>query len=360
MLKIGQPRNAYEALGLPRSATSVQVRTRYRQLVRSYRRELSTEELLKDERFRQWANSFLLLTGGERREYDQRLRASRGREQPGDKLGELGEARRMLVEAEAAFLRRKLKEATDLAKEALKQETRNAAGYALLGDVLREQERYNDALTMYNYAIQFEPSDQRYWQRLREITALRQGRALPRRYRRELSTPMNRPLWVWLVVGLATLLVELSMMQLWGRWGKTWFLNIPTNLIYVAMCDGFAMGLVLAATAVLGPFDDELVWYQVAGVGGETLPIGLLVVGPGILFFWVGVVFYAIIAALDEHVSLSVVIALALCGVMAVGLGLLAPENARQAIYLVGGNFVFAGFLVGWLVGSIRLRVFEH
>jgi len=266
----------------------------------------------------------------------------------------------MLMEAELAFLRRKLNEAAELAKEALKRETRNASGYALLGDVLREQGRYNDALTMYNYAIQFEPSDQRYWQRLREVTALRQGRALPRRYHRELSTPMNRPLWVWLVVGLATLLVELSMMRLWGRWGAAWFLNIPTNLIYVALCDGFAMGLVLAATAVLGPFDDELVSYQVAGMGGETVPIGLLVVGPAILFFWVGVVFYAIIAALDEHLSLSIVIALALCGLMAVGLGLLAPENARRAVYMLGGNFAFAGFLVGWLVGSIRLRVFEH
>ena len=65
-------------------------------------------------------------------------------------------------------------------------------------------------------------------------------------------------------------------------------------------------------------------------------------------------------ALLDEHVSLSVVIALGWCGIIAVVLGLLAPAEIKNAVFALSGNFVFFGFLWGWLFGSIRKRVFEH
>jgi tetratricopeptide (TPR) repeat protein len=360
MLRIGEPRNAYEVLGLPRNATSVQIRARYRQLVRSYQKELSPQQLLNDERFRRWTNSYLLLTGEQRREYDRRVRESRGREQPGDQLGQLTEPRLRLIEAEAAFVRRRLNEAAELAKEALKKEPRNAHGYALLGDILREQGKYQNALTMYNYAIQFEPNNQRYWQRLQEVTALRQGRALPRRYRREGSTAFNRPPSVWVGVGLAIIFIELSILYLQTRWGSPSLFSIPTNLIYAAVGDGFLLGLVLAATAVIGPFDEELIQYQVAAVGPETTPVGLLVGIPGIVFFWLAPIFYAVIALLDEHLSVSITIALLACALLAVSFGLLGPGESRRAVYLLGGNFVFLGFVSGWLLGSLRLRVFEH
>ena len=47
---------------------------------------------------------------------------------------------------------------------------------------------------------------------------------------------------------------------------------------------------------------------------------------------------------------------------LAVGLGLgyLAPTESRLAVYLLSGNFVFFGFLWGWLFGSIRRRAFDH
>jgi hypothetical protein len=36
-----------------------------------------------------------------------------------------------------------------------------------------------------------------------------------------------------------------------------------------------------------------------------------------------------------------------------VGFGLLAPRESKLAVYLLGGDFVFFGFLWGWLVGSV-------
>jgi tetratricopeptide (TPR) repeat protein len=360
MLKIGSARNAYDLLGLPRSATSVQLRARFRQLVRGYRKELATPDLVKDEHFRELANAYLQLTGPARKEYDRRLRESRGRERPEDLLAHLPEPKLMLMQAEAAFVRRKLNEAVEVARAAVKQDRRNAEGYALLGDVLREQGRYNDALTMYNYAIQFDPNNPRYWQLLQEITALRDGRALPRRYGRERPTAFNRPLAAWVSVGVAFALAGLGLVLAGMHPGEVLFFNIPRSLAYAAGAGGFLLGLALAATAVIAPFDDEMVWYQIAGFGVETTPVGLFVIPAGLVFFWLALPFYAVCAWLDEHVSLSIVIALFVAGLLAIASAVIGPPEARTALYALGGNIAFFGFLWGWAFGSIRKRVFEH
>jgi tetratricopeptide (TPR) repeat protein len=360
MLKIRRSQNAYDALGLPRSATGTQIRSRYRHLVRGYKKDLSPSQLLDDEQFLGWTNAYLLLLSPERREYDRRLRQSRGREQPGDLISGLSEGRRLMIQAEAALTQRKLNDAVELGKSAVKLESRNGEAYALLGDILREQGRYANALTMYNYAIQFDPNNRRYWQRLEDVTALRDGKALPKRFRQDLKSPLRRPLWVWALVGFAAIAAEVSMLYLRGNWGALGMLNLPANLIYAALVDGFLLGLALAATAMIGPFDDELLWYQVAGFGAETTPVGIFIALPGIVFFWAAPAFYVAIALLDEHFSLSVAIALAICAALTVSFSYVVPDESRRTVQLLGGNFVFAGFLGGWLIGSIRRRVFEH
>ena len=359
MLKIRQPRNAYDLLGLPWSATPVQIRARYRQLLRSHQKGSSAADLLNDERFRQWTNSYLVLTGPDRKGYDHRLRQSHGMEQPPDILSGFSRAALMLVEAEASFVRRRLNEASELAKEALKHESKSAAGYALLGDILREQGQYQNALTMYNYAIQFDPNSRRYWQLLEEVTALREGRAV-RKYARERPSVLNRPPSAWVGAGLALALVVLSILYAQGRWGEPLVFNLPANLVYVAAADGFVLGLVLAATSIIGPIDDELLWYQVAGVGTETTPVGVFVALPALVFYWTAPAFYSVIAMLDEYFSPSIVIALATTSLLTVVLGILAPPESRTTVYMLAGNFAFLGFLLGWMLGSIRSRAFEH
>jgi curved DNA-binding protein CbpA len=360
MLKIGQPRNAYDLLGLPWSASPVQVRARYRQLIRSHQKDLATAELMNDEKFRRWTNAYLLLTGPERRDYDLRLRQSRGTEQPPDLLSQLSQPRLMLVRAEAAFVRRRLNEASELAKEALKHEKRSAEGYALLGDIFREQASFDNAFTMYNYAIQFDPSSRRYWQLFQEVQALREGRAVSRRYSRERPSAFNRPASAWVGVGLAVIFVELSILYLRAHWGSPAFFGIPTNLIYTALGDGFMLGLVLAATAIIGPADDELLWYQVTGMGAEITPVGVFVALPGIVFFWAAPALYLLVGLMDEYFSFSIIVSLFVTGLAALSFGLLSPEDGRTAVYLLIGNFIYLGFLVGWVVGGLRSRVFEH
>ncbi|MBN1462035.1 MAG: DnaJ domain-containing protein [Armatimonadetes bacterium] len=360
MLKLGRSRNAYDILGLPRNATGTQIRSRYRHLVRNYKKDSAPSALLEDEQFQRWTNSYLLLLGPERREYDRRLRQSRGMAEPEDTLSGLSEGRRLMIQAETAFHQRKLNSAVELGKEAIKRESKNANAFALLGDILREQGRYANALTMYNYAIQFEPNSRRFWQRLEEVTALRDGKSLPKKLRQEARRSYRRPLWMWLVVAAAVVAVEGSMLYLRGDWGELGLLNLPVKLTYAALASGFLLGLVLAAAALVGPFDDEMFWYQISGFGTELVPLGVFIALPGIVFFWAAPAFYVIISLLDEHFSASVAIALAVCGLVTVGFGFVVPEVSRHTVVTLGGNFVFAGFLGGWLIGSIRRRVFEH
>jgi tetratricopeptide (TPR) repeat protein len=360
MLKLNRSHNAYDILGLPRSATATQVRSRYRHLVRGYKKDLSPGALLDDEQFRQWTNAHLLLLSSERREYDRRLRQSRGREMPEDRLSSLPEGRRLMIQAETAFIQRKLNDAVELGKSAVKLESRNGEAYFLLGDILRERGLYPNALTMYNYAIQFDPNNRRYWQGLQEITALRDGKTLPKRLRSELRHPLHRPLWVWLVVAVVLAGMGAGMFALRGNWGGLGLLNLPVNLIYSALIGGFVLGLVLAATAVIGPFDDEMLWYQVAGFGTETAPIGIFIALPGVVFFWAAPIFYLIVALLDEHFSLSVALALGMSGLLALSFSAFVPQESQRVVQLLGGNVVFLGFMVGWLFGSIRRRIFEH
>lgn len=360
MLKIGKSHNAYDILGIPRSATATQVRARYRHLLRGYKRQLPSRDLINDQQFQDWTNAYLLLLGPERKEYDRRLRQTRGREKPGDMLSGLSEGRRLLVRAEAAFLQRKLNEAAELGRAGLKQENRNAEGYALLGDILREQGKYGNALTMYNYAIQFDPSRRRLWRQLEEVTALRDGKALPARLRSDLRAPFRRPLSAWLIIGLAFAAAEVSMLALRGHWGSPGWLNLPVNFIYAALGSGFLLGLVLAATALIGPFDDELLWYQVTGFGTETTPIGVFIALPALVFFWAAPAFYAVISFMDEHFSASVAICLGVCGAIALAASALVPRESVRWVQMLGGNIVFFGFAWGWLIGSIRRRVFQH
>ena len=360
MLKFRRPRNAYELLGLPRSATPEKIRTRYWRLLRTHRREAASKQLLEDEQLRRWTNAYLLLMGPERREYDGRLRQNRGEGMPGDVVGGLSEAGRLAAEAEVALGQRRLNDASELAKEAVKRDSRNAAGYALLGEILREQGKHNDALKMYNYAIQFDPNNRRYWHDLQEVTALQDGRSLPSRYRYERATLRNRPLWVWVTVAGALAAIGLSTLYLGNNWGTPGIFNIPSNLIYAALVDGLVMGVLLAATSVLMPFDDEMLSYQVAGFGMETTPVGIFVGIPGVVFFWAAPLFYAIVAYLDEYLSPSIAIALLTCALLTAWLGLLAPRESAVAVYLLGGNFIFFGFAWGWLFGSIRRRGFAY
>lgn len=346
--------NAYEILGLPRSATTIHIHARYRHLIRRHRPGVPVDQLLADERFRQLSRAYLLLISPERRTYDHDLITSRLHVPLPDLLERLPEQEKLLVAAEAAQARGENTRAIELAKQALQADGRQAKGWALIADVLRGQGKLDEALKMCNFAIQFEPENQRHWQMLNEINALREGRKIAAQRVKESSPSVwTRPTSTWMAIGLAAIFIELSILFLRDHLGNPWWYGVPFNLLLMAFLDAFIAGMVLAGTDMLEDFGDELIWYSVPGAGGTMLPLGLLLIVPGVVLFWATLPFYAAIAWLDEHASVSVTLALGVTAVLTLGFASIYRERLWEAM-LLAGNASFVGMLLGWGLGSLR------
>jgi tetratricopeptide (TPR) repeat protein len=344
---------AYDVLGLPYDAPPSQVRSRYRQLVRRFNPDLEPQQIFEHQDFLRVVRAYLLLDSPRRSDYTRQVRAARGApiETP-DLFTRLSTESKLLLAAEAGVARRQYKAAAQLAKETLEQNGRNAKAYGLLGDILRIQAKYGDSIAMYNYAIQMDPSNRRYWQLLEETTALREGRRAPRSLEDEPGR-WHRPLQVWLMLAIAVLFIEASILLL--RAGRGWalFFGLPGEMLAIAALDGMLAGLALAATDLLQPYDDEMISYSVAAYGTQMAPVAVFALLPGLVCFWAAALFYGITAYLDEHASVSITIGLAVSAVLTVAFAFIYPELLLPFL-VFGGNFIWAGFNAGWAIGSLR------
>jgi hypothetical protein len=350
---MAKPESAYDVLGLPYDAAPSQVRSRYRHLVRRFNPHAEPEQVFEDESFLRIVKAYLVLDSPRRSEYTRQLRLSRGApvETP-DLYTRLSTEAKLLLTAEAAAARRQYQAAARLAKETLEQNGRNAKAYALLGDILRLEGKYAESISMYNYAIQMDPTHRRYWQLLEETTALREGRRA-RRSPGDEAGRWHRPLQVWLMLGLAVVFIEASVLLLGIGRGTPLFFGLPTEMLAIAALDGMLAGLALAATDLLTPYDDEMISYSVAAYGVQMAPVAVFALLPGLVCFWAAVVFYAITAYLDEHASVSITMALGTTAMLTAAFAFIYPDLWLPFL-IFGGNFIWAGFNAGWAIGSMR------
>jgi len=346
-------KDAYEILGLPRDSVASAVRSRYRQLARRYSRDITVAQMFQDPRFLESTRAYLLLTSYQRRDYDRELRAAHGEPVPlSDLLAAQGLVDRALLQAEIAFWRRLYREAAQSVKTALDANAKESRAWAILGNIMMAERKYDEAIAMYNYAIQFDPNNQRYWELLNEATARKEGREAPRAAAREES--LARPVRVWLVVGGALVFVELSLLWLWMYPGEPWLFGLPKNLLAFAVSNGLLLAVALASTDLLHSFDDELISYSVPFIGASMVPLGLYLIPSGIIMFWLAVIFYATICLLEERASGSVLACLLCVALLTAVMAPLHPVS-YTAFLVLGPNAIFAGFIIGWMFGSLRI-----
>lgn len=360
-------RSAYDILGLPPHATPSQVRTRFRQVVRRYHASRSTEQLFEDDQFLQLVRAYLLLESARRRDYDRMLRSARGRPVPlPDLLAPMSPSDRVLVAAEVALMRREIQGAATLARTVIDSTPREARAWALLGQILLAERKYDEAIPVFNYAIQFDPDNQHYWELLNEATALREGRA-PSLPEIEPITGLERPAYHWVALVAAAVVVAFTLVWLRPRIHASWYvygLEIPVAPLAIGGLDGLLLGAALAAGNWLDRFEDELigyqVWYETAGGRDQArVPAGLIILPVGLICFWLDVVFYAVMAYMEERLSPSISLAFGLVAAVTVVLTVAAPGAHWMALVL-GGNATFAGMMLGWFLGSQRRTVWRR
>lgn len=353
-------RTAYEILGLPRNAAGSAIRGRYREFARRIQPESGVEYLLQDPKFRLVARSYVLLMSPDRKEYDRQLRQAHatGEEVPlPDPLAKLARYDLLMLLAETALLRKQYGQALQGAKDATGLQPRQPEGWALIGDIMKEQRKWDDAIAAYNYAIQMAPEDQRYWRLLTEATDLKAGhRPAARAGGEETEEPTAA---VWLGLLLCFIFVELSMLWVRQHPGEAVFFDVPSRVLVVAVADGLLLGLVLAANDLLGRFEDVLVYYTVPWLGVGYVPLGVFGALPGLICFWLAPLMYAVTAYLDATLSFSLVAVMA-CSALILGMLASLQVAPPMPLLLLGGNFVFGGMLLGWALGSARRRLWKR
>lgn len=357
----------YAFLGVPRNASEEEIRRRYRELARVYHPDVNPDKAKAHEQFLLLNEAYRTLTDPlKRMSYDLALaRAERLRQQEVslERSSRRPKVEALLVEAEARFFRREFEEAISLCQQALRLDSRNAAIYALLGDIYTELGKLEDAVVMYTYAVQYKPESQLFAQKLQQVLDLEKARkeaaerkAARQRQRRVPSPTLQRRPWVWslTIVGLAIATV------LWAKQPaeSLWWGQIPPRLLGAGAVVGMGLGLLLRRWRFLGPFESEFLFSGVPTPHGGVLPIGALLSVVALLSFYLAVLFYGLIAFMEEHTSASILKVFA-CAFLLLGLFSLLWLPLWKWIVLFGGNLLFNALVLGWLLGEVGMKPWE-
>ena len=183
-------RTHYEVLGLPETASLEEIKKQYRTLARKYHPDVNTgPEAAR--LFSSLAEAYRVLNDAESRRVYDAERALRQRQASFKSTGPVNhpagpraapvpsqqqttttagqESDRLVQQAQIAFSRNRMAEARSQAEQALRYNKRNAAAWEVIGDVCRNQERYDDALRHYTMASQHDPRRASVQQKIERI-----------------------------------------------------------------------------------------------------------------------------------------------------------------------------------------------
>jgi curved DNA-binding protein CbpA len=355
-------RSHYEVLGLPRNVNPAQIKRRYRELVRKFHPDVSKDKTTSHRLFLQINEAYEVLSDAVRRKaYDETLdlddmirsqraaRAttttpSRPSAQPGPQTPSRKVAQ-LLRDAQFAFIQKRFSTATDLCKQALGIDSRNARAFAMLGDIYRAQGKTGAAIKYYNYAIQYDPKDSDSQKKLLNLIG-KQVKA--QRAHNTVRDPgklrVVDAIW-WSIVFLLIMLIRVYP----GTpipWLKTYIPQVSMwswNLVgFIAGAAALA-GALLSLNGLLMHPDNELVFDS----GGTWVVVPL-----GFIFFPGAAGFYILLGVLQGSLSRSVLTVFGLVVGIVLFASLMCEPQARMQVLLFGGNVAFLSSLLGWYTGA--------
>jgi curved DNA-binding protein CbpA len=353
-------RTYYEILGLPRSATLVQIKRRYKELVRKYHPDVAADKIMAHRLFLQIREAYEVLSDPVRRKaYDATLdmdQAPRRTASPGGTSGRttVSPTAQLIKDAQFSFIQKRFGEAIERCKEVLASSPRNARAYAIMGDAYRAQGKSNSAVKAYSYAVQYDPTDLDSQRKLEKIVGKRMSQS--RRPQAQVPGHASRAtlLAIWWSVAFFLILMLGAYPGKPVGWFKEFVPQVSlwsTNLIALMAAASCVVGMLLCMSGLLRHPDEELVFQS--GGNWAVVPTGLiLLIGSG--FFFVGAaVFYIVVGLLQGSLSKSVLTAFAgVAGIVLLTTVVYVPE-AKHQVLLFGGNVSFLAMLFGWYIGSM-------
>ncbi len=366
--------NHYETLGLSMHATQEAIRRRYRELVRQYHPDVNPSPQAK-EKFLQIQEAYQVLSDPERRRhYDALLRLRMG-EPPSARYSQprtasrshaaepsrsqqsrasADELRRVILQAERAFLQGRMQDALYWAKQATRLAPRHAKGHEIIGDVYRTQGHYDAALNAYTYAIQLDPNNPDLQRKLESLLALTRARptAPPSPVLRHLPALKLPPEWkLYAAQSLGWGAVLFLLMLAYTVPGTPMLLHWSLNLVVYLGLAGFLAGFLMAVSRWVAPIGDAFPWRRRGGQIGA----GGVFLGLSAFCFPLAVLLYTLLALTQGGLSRSVTRVFVVGSALTLGFALLYPHDWFHTA-LFGGNLLFLSLMGGWyLADTLRL-----
>jgi tetratricopeptide (TPR) repeat protein len=372
-----QREDFYKILGVAPDATTEEIKTRYRELVRKYHPD-ARRGVGSDKEFVRIARAYRVLSDPDRRrEYDVQsgrgagitLGASRtASRSSGDRRARATAApgfpgtEEILRRAERAFSRGAMHEARALCQRVLSYDRRNGPAHALLGDIFRVQGRVDEAITMYTIAVQLDPRDDRTADNLDRL--LKRAKAVDdeirlgpeQREERERQRQEKRIIGTIAVLTIAFVLpfaVDLTV----GNKVVEGFALLSTwteRLAAMMMLEGFIIGVLLSVIGMLRPIDEEFIYDRAYSVLRKSAPpVGLLLVLFGAIFFYMSLTVYVIMGIVQDSFSRSLSVLYGTTLALTLVFALSFSTVGANQVLLWGGNVIFLCMLFGWFVGDL-------
>ncbi|GBC93241.1 Chaperone protein DnaJ [bacterium HR15] len=357
------------------NATLEQIRKRYRELVRRYHPDVNPAPDAK-EHFLRIQEAYQVLSDPERRRhYDALLRlqtrseASRPPRQPSQpgRASQTGSARpadtsaelrRVIYEAERAFLQGRLRDALQWARQATRLQPRHPQAYIIMGDVYRMQGHIDAALNAYTYALQLDPSNADLQRKFERLASMARSAAppaaptwrvslpvllLPTEWRLYAAQSLGWGTVLFLIALTATVPGEPAPLFRWLPMIAAWSLNL---MLYMGLT-GFLVGFLLSISRWVAPLEDALPWRRY----GARLSLGGILVLMSTLCFPLTALLYTLYGLLQGGLNASVSRTFSIVGVLTLLFGLAYPHDTLHTL-LFGGNLLFLTHLMGWYLGD--------
>ena len=248
------------------------------------------------------------------------------------------------------YNRSRLAEAEKLARHILTIDGRQPLPYAVLGDMARQRGDLNEAQRMYAYAAQFEPNNPLFQRRYEELLGSYKV-VEDRRQRTQIATDDKQaiaPLASGGIVLLAAIYLALgkeSALLPGVGLVSTWTLGLFVML--------FLSGVAVGSSLAMGNLLDRFQALTTTATGKVSPNVALGVVA--MVNFWAAAGLYLLLGTFQRAFNFStsrVVGGVAAATVLlSLGAGLSDVLSSAQ-VFLWGGNIVYLGALVGWMVAD--------
>jgi len=386
---MGEQKSYYDILGVALDASELEIKKRYRVLVRRYHPDVATDKESAKSAFLEITEAYnTLINPNKRLIYDASLvtrtfktnksasastapkqeRAGQSQSRPSRESTYSGNrsntnyattgarVQSALRHARRTFVGGQLFLTIDACREVIGLDPRNVDAHVLLGDVYRIQNRYDEAIAMYTIAAQLDPRNVEVQTKIDKLLRSDHVSALGEINERQASLRMGLNFIGFAMIG--ALLLWLSMGP-----GKPirWFgYHLPiidgwsTNLILVLAFTGILAGIILSVNCWIREIDDELIFPSISASGMKQVsyPIGLLLVILSLFNFYAAAGIYLIIGLLQESISGSIFRTFAATVLLTLAAAAVYNSAGREVL-LFGGNVVFLALLLGWGIGDL-------